>query len=220
MLAVMDGMESMATSMYQGMVQRLSVPELRGQVVQIGARTARHSAAVAIESTGRPNAYISPAVIGEEVVPNESGLIPLYAIPAQFGTLNAYQLIIGAPSSAGTRFTLPLDTPADNSYIYTGGPARPDIQAPLRRYLHRGAATQDQAKTTRYAPQLRADGSGTGWRRKLAIGWTCIPARGLVTTSGSDTTSKVFAPSQWSSSSSTTPRACCRAGSPASTSSS
>ena len=120
MVAVMDGMESMATSMYQGMVQRLLVPELRGQVVQIGARTARHSAAVAIESTGRPNAYISPAVIGEEVVPNESGLIPLYAIPAQFGTLNAYQLIIGVPSSAGTRFTLPLETPADNSYVYTG----------------------------------------------------------------------------------------------------
>ena len=120
MLAVMDGMESMATSMYQGMVQRLLVPELRGQVVQIGARTARHSAAVAIESTGRPNAYISPAVIGEEVVPNEAGLIPLYAVPAQFGTLNAYQLIIGAPSSAGTRFTLPLETPADNSYVYTG----------------------------------------------------------------------------------------------------
>ena len=120
MLAVMDGMESMATSMYQGMVQRLSVPELRGQVVQLGARTARHSAAVAIESTGRPNGYISPAVLGEEVAPNEAGLIPLYAVPAQFGTLNAYQLTIGAPSSAGTRFTLPLETPADNSYVYTG----------------------------------------------------------------------------------------------------
>ena len=120
MLAVMDAMESMATSMYQGLVEKLLVPELRAEVIALGARSARQSAGVAIASTGAPNAYVSPAVRGEEVVPDQSGLIPLHAIPAQFGTLNPYSLVIGAASSAGTRFTMPIETPADNSYVYTG----------------------------------------------------------------------------------------------------
>jgi hypothetical protein len=119
-LAVMDAMESMAASMYQGLVEKLSEPELRAESMILGARSARHSAAVAIASTGAPDAYVSPAVRGEEVLPDEAGLISLYAIPGQFGTLNPYSLVVGAASSAGTRFTFPLETPADNSYVYTG----------------------------------------------------------------------------------------------------
>ncbi len=120
MLSVMDAMESMSASMYQSYVERLSVPELRAEVMLLAARAARHSAAVAIESTGAPDAYISPAVRGEEVLPDESGLIPLFAIPTQFGTLSPYSLVIGAASSAGTRFTVSIETPADNSYVYNG----------------------------------------------------------------------------------------------------
>lgn len=118
MLAVVDGMESMAASMYQGLVEKLSEPGLRGDVMVLGARSARHSAAAAIVSTGAPEAYVSPAVLGQEVTAGESGLVPLYAIPTQFGTLSPYSLVIGAASSAGTRFTTALETPADNSYVY------------------------------------------------------------------------------------------------------
>jgi hypothetical protein len=119
MLTLMNAMESMAASMYQGLVEVLSTPQVRGDVVQFAVRSARHSAAVAIAATGAPNGYVSPAVRGEEVAPDESGLVPLYAIPGQFGTLNPYTLVIGAPSSAGTRATFGLETPADNSYVYT-----------------------------------------------------------------------------------------------------
>lgn len=118
-LAVVDGMESMATSMYQGLVEKLSDPALRGDVMVFGARSARHSAATAIASTGAPEGYVGPAVIGAEVTAGESGLIPLYAIPTQFGTLSAYSLVIGAASTAGTRFTTILETPAENSFVYT-----------------------------------------------------------------------------------------------------
>jgi len=118
MLAVMDAMESMAASMYQGLVEKLTVPARRAEAMLLGTQAARQSAAVAIASTGAPEAYVSPAVRGEELEADESGLIPLYAVPAQFGTLNPYSLVIGAASSAGTRFTLPIETPADNSYIY------------------------------------------------------------------------------------------------------
>jgi hypothetical protein len=86
----------------------------------LGARAARHSAAIAIAATGAPDAYISPAVRGEEVLPDESGLLPLFAVPTQFGTLSPYSLVVGAASSAGTRFTVPIETPADNSFAYTG----------------------------------------------------------------------------------------------------
>ena len=118
MLAIMDAMESMAGAMYQGLVEKLGDQQLRAEVVRLAARSVRHSAAVAIASSGAPEGYVSPVVVGEEVEPNEAGVIPLYAIPAQFGTLSPYQLIIGPANSAGTRFTLAVETPADNSFIY------------------------------------------------------------------------------------------------------
>ena len=124
MLAVMDAMESMAASMYQSLVEKLTVPALRAEAMLLGTQAARQSAAVAIASTGAPEAYVSPAVRGEEVEADESGLIPLYAVPAQFGTLNPYSLIIGAASSAGTRFTLPVETPAENSFVYANQACR------------------------------------------------------------------------------------------------
>ncbi len=57
------------------------MPELRAELMVLGAAAARHAAAVAIAATGAPDGYISPELVGEEVVPDESGLVPLYAIP-------------------------------------------------------------------------------------------------------------------------------------------
>jgi len=115
---VMDAMESMATSMYQVWVEKLMQLPLRAEAAALAARSGRHSAKVATVATGAPDAYISPAVLGEEVLPDETGLIPLYAIPSQYGSLSPYMLVIGAASAAGTRFTLPIETPSDNSYVY------------------------------------------------------------------------------------------------------
>ena len=121
MLAVMDAMESMAASMYQGLVEKLSVRRAagRGDACSAPARHASRRPWRSPRPAPRTPTSARPCY-GEEVVPDESGLIPLYAIPAQFGTLNPYQLVIGAASSAGTRFTMPIETPADNSYVYTG----------------------------------------------------------------------------------------------------
>lgn len=119
-LALIDAMESMAASMYQRFVGMLSTPQVRSEVMRFAARSASHSAAVAIVATGAPEAYVSPLVIGEELTPDESGLVPLFAVPGQFGTLNPYSLVLGAASSAGTRATFSLETPADNSFVYHG----------------------------------------------------------------------------------------------------
>jgi hypothetical protein len=118
LLAVMNAMESLAASMYQNLVEELTEPRLRAAVVALATRSARHSAAVAITSSGAPEGYVSPTVHGEEATPDEDGLVPLYAIPSQFGLLSPYSLVIGALSEAGTRYTQSIDTPADNSYAY------------------------------------------------------------------------------------------------------
>jgi Ferritin-like domain len=120
LLTLANGWESMMGAMYQQMVEVLTKPELRGDVMAIGVEEARQAAAVAMLETGTPEGYVSPALFGEDVTPDESGLLKSYAIPSQFGSLAAIELAIGARSEAGTRATFALETPADNSLIYEG----------------------------------------------------------------------------------------------------
>ena len=117
-LVVVHGMESMAGAMYQQMVELVTMIELRAELMVFGAAAARHSAAVAIAATGAPDGYINPELVGEELVPDESGLVPLYAIATTFGALTPIPLTIGAPNDAGTRTTINLETPAANSFVY------------------------------------------------------------------------------------------------------
>jgi hypothetical protein len=120
LMAVANAFESLSGAMYQQMTEMLTVPELRAEVMTIGAQEARHAAAMAITATGAPEGYISPALFGEDVTPDESGLFKAYAIPTQFGSLAAIQLVVGARNEAGTRETFIIETPADNSLIYDG----------------------------------------------------------------------------------------------------
>ena len=119
MMATVYAMEEMDGAMYQGMVETMASPELRSETMKLGAMAGRHAAVTAIHATGAPEGYFNPALIGGEEPVAEEGLLPLYAIPTQFGSLAPTQLVIGKASSAGTRFTLPIDTPADNAYAYT-----------------------------------------------------------------------------------------------------
>jgi hypothetical protein len=119
MLATVNAWESMDGAMYQGMVETMASAELRSEIMKIGAMAARHAAVSAIHATGAPDGYFDPTLIGGEAPEPKDGLLPLFAIPTEFGSLAPTQLVIGVASSAGTRFTLPLDTPADNSFVYT-----------------------------------------------------------------------------------------------------
>ncbi len=119
MIAIVNAMESMAGAMYQGLVETLSTPELRAEVMKLGAIAARHAAVSAIHATGAPAGYVNPVIIGKEEAAAKEGLEPLFAIPTEFGQLAATQLVIGAASAAGTRYTQPIDTPADNSFADT-----------------------------------------------------------------------------------------------------
>jgi hypothetical protein len=119
-ISTINAFESMAGAMYQGMAETLASPPLRGEVMAIGALSARHAAVSALRNNPPPDGYVSPVVLGREAPQGKEGLIILFAIPTEFGSLAPTQLAIGAPSSAGTRTTIPIDTPAENSFIYTG----------------------------------------------------------------------------------------------------
>jgi hypothetical protein len=119
MLVVVNGMEQMAASMYQLMVELLTEREIRPAVMALGAQSARHGAAFALLIDPPPDSYFNPALFGE-TVEVEIGVVPVYAIPNLFGTLASILIAVGVASSAGTRFSIALETPADNSYVYEG----------------------------------------------------------------------------------------------------
>lgn len=119
-IAVVNAMESMAAAMYQGMVESLTEPKLRAEVITFATRSARHAAATVIRATEAPAGYFNPELLGEAAPVAENGLFPLFALPTRFGSLAPTSLIIGAATEAGTRFTTPIETPADNSFVYAG----------------------------------------------------------------------------------------------------
>lgn len=119
-LALMNGLETLATATYQNMVGKLSKPELRAAIIPFGAQAARRAAVVAIMAGGDENRYVSPTVFGEELTPNDEGFIPAYAIPSRFGQLTPVDVTIGAPNDLGLRYTATFETPAENAYRYEG----------------------------------------------------------------------------------------------------
>ena len=121
LLEVSYAFESIAGATYQQMVELLTDPALRRQIIVIGAQEVRHAAAVAIARTGAPEGYISPVLQGDEIDPEATdGVPPLYAIPGRFGSVAPVEVVIGAKNDAGTRFSTSVQTPADNAYVYEG----------------------------------------------------------------------------------------------------
>lgn len=118
-MGIAYGIESTLAAMYQEFVVRLHDPALRAESVTLAAQATRHAAAAAIAREGAPAGYVNPTILGGEVDPSANeGLTPIYAVPANFGSLAPVQITIGPASDAGTRFTLGLQTPAANSYAY------------------------------------------------------------------------------------------------------
>ena len=146
-LAMAYAMESVGAASHQSLVPQFSKPEYRGASMVQADACARRSAALAlaINPENRVNfSLISNANVGDSAVTTvvqttttvqniaqneEAGgtsdttaevvAAPqtYYAVPSQFGTLSAFQLAIGAPSS-GNQFTLNIETPSLNSFVY------------------------------------------------------------------------------------------------------
>jgi rubrerythrin len=117
-LNIASALESYAAAAYQALVESLTTPELRRAAMEIAADENRHAATLAIAITGAPEGYISPALTGGEVLPDEDGFPVHYAVPATFGQLSPVELTVGARNAEGARFSINLQTPAENTFVY------------------------------------------------------------------------------------------------------
>ena len=115
-VALAHAIETLVSESYQAFVASLSDPELRGQALMLGAQEARHAAAWALSIN--PGAPISPAVYGEPVENDADGFPVPYAIPATFGPLTGLDVVVGPLDAEGARFTVKLQTPAANTFVY------------------------------------------------------------------------------------------------------
>lgn len=112
-LNVAYALEVYAAETYQSFIPMLSVPELRKAAISIGNDEARHSAVLALAITGTPAGYF------EVEAPAEPPKIPVaYAMPTVFGSLGGQTIVIGAEDEVGLRTSVPLDTPAANTFVY------------------------------------------------------------------------------------------------------
>jgi hypothetical protein len=117
-LNFVQAFESLLGASYQSLVGSLTEPDLRMKMMQIGADENRHAATLAIAITGAPDGYVNPVLLGE-AAPAEDPEFPIvWAIPSTFGTVSAIPLVVGAPNEEGQRFTIDLQTPAANTYVY------------------------------------------------------------------------------------------------------
>jgi hypothetical protein len=120
-LSVAIALEDVTGSTAQQYVERLADPALRAAVIGGGTAASRRAATATLRSNPPPDGYVSPALTeGADVVADEQGFIPQYAISSRFGQITPAQLQVGAVDDVGQRFSVSIDTPAENAYIYEG----------------------------------------------------------------------------------------------------
>jgi hypothetical protein len=118
-LATIDALETIAAATAQLYVERLRDPALRSEVVRAGTAASRRAAVTALRANPPTDGYISTVLTtGEEVGTNEEGFTPQFAVPARFGQLTAITLQVGAADENGVRFSVNVETPAENAYAY------------------------------------------------------------------------------------------------------
>ncbi len=143
-LALAHAMETMIAAMHQSLVPQLSLPTYRGSVMHESQAATRRAAALALAIS--PDNVVNPGLVKSSNVATPTTVAgttttvqniaqggattttaapaasafefqQYYAIPSQFGTLSAVQLAVGKPS-AGTQFTINIETPSLNSFVY------------------------------------------------------------------------------------------------------
>jgi Ferritin-like domain len=142
------GLETLAGATYQALVALFSEPSLRADAMSVGVREARHAALLALTINpdrpgglvnfadavnAEPNApptTIAPTTTAQNIANPVGGAAPsaaaapqteipsVTAIPSQFGSLGAIQLVVGRGDENGTRLKLNLETPSLNSFVF------------------------------------------------------------------------------------------------------
>ena len=118
-LATADALETIAAATAQLYLERLTDPALRAEFIRAGTAASRRAAVTALRANPPPEGYVSPVLTtGEDVGTNEAGFMPQFAVPARFGQLTPIALQVGAADENGVRFSINIETPAENAYAY------------------------------------------------------------------------------------------------------
>ena len=65
-----------------------------------------------------PDQTFSPTFIGEPEEKDAAGFPVPYAIPSVYGKLSPIELVVGNVTEEGARFSIQLQTPAQNTFVY------------------------------------------------------------------------------------------------------
>jgi hypothetical protein len=118
-LNIAHALECLAAASYQSLVGLLTEPDLRKKIMQIGADENRHAATLAMAITGTPKGYLNPLLLGEPAPEKEPEFPIAYAVPSTFSMVSAIELVVGVANDEGRRFTVNLQTPAANTFVYS-----------------------------------------------------------------------------------------------------
>ena len=112
---IANGFENWMGASYQAFVELLVDPTLRTAIMPIGGEECRHGSVLALASNPE-------SVAPELAAPTEGGddeFPTFYAIPAPFGQLTGITLQVGVPNEEGQRTSVQLQTPAENTFVYS-----------------------------------------------------------------------------------------------------
>jgi hypothetical protein len=112
------GLENLAASTHQSLSVSLTEPAAKSATLSAAVLESRHSAALVVRVRGAEG-YISPGIDGEGVPNDADGIPPRFAVTGRFGSVAQAELIVGAPDENGARESFLLQTPAENSFVYS-----------------------------------------------------------------------------------------------------
>ena len=109
--------ESNLGASYQSLVQLYEALELRSASAAVGGEEHRHATVLA--RLINPDETFSPTFLGEpDVTTDAEGFTVPYAIPSVYGRVSPIELVVGAVNDEGARFSIQLQTPAQNTFVY------------------------------------------------------------------------------------------------------
>lgn len=111
-------LENLAASTHQVLSVELTEADAKTATLEAAVLESRHSAALVVRVRGA-DGYISPAVDGDGVPTDASGVPEQYAVTTRFGSVGQAELTVGAPDENGARESFLLQTPAENSFVYS-----------------------------------------------------------------------------------------------------
>jgi hypothetical protein len=108
--------ESNFGASYQSFVPLLQALDLRTAAAFHAGEELRHAGVLA--RIINPDETFAPTFFGEPEEKDAAGFPVPYAIPSVFGKVSGIELVVGNVSEEGARFSILLQTPAENTFVY------------------------------------------------------------------------------------------------------